>query len=126
MKVISLCMVIVCWLGFANAWADEKASDNVLNKSITLFGGIQSYQADGQFGYAKEGSRNVKLDMKDLGLDETAVSPILGGLLILEGDGPCVLITLGTTTKERERQIINSTLLVIPIPSVLVLTAVLT
>ena len=79
MKIISICMVIVCWLGFANAWGDEKASGSALNKSITLFGGAQFYQADGQFGYAKEGSRNVNLDMKDLGLDETEVSPIAGG-----------------------------------------------
>lgn len=83
MKIICICMVIVCWLSFTNAWADEKASDSVLNKSITLFGGIQFYQADGQFGYAKEGSRNVKLDMEDLGLDETEVSPIAGGIINL-------------------------------------------
>ena len=74
-------MVLFCWLGFTNAWADEKASGSALNKSITLFGGAQFYQADGQFGYAKEGSRNVNLDMKDLGLDETEVSPIAGGII---------------------------------------------
>ena len=74
-------MAIVCWLGFTNAWAEEKASKNALNKSITLFGGIQFYEADGQFGYAKEGSQNVTLDMKDLGLDETESSPIAGAVI---------------------------------------------
>jgi len=81
LKAIGICMLIVCWLGFTNAWAQEKASKNVLNKSITFYGGIQFYQADGQFGYAKEGSRNVKLDMKDLGLDETESSPIAGAVI---------------------------------------------
>jgi deoxyribodipyrimidine photolyase-related protein len=33
-------------LGFANAWTDEKASNSVLNKSITLLGGVKFYQAD--------------------------------------------------------------------------------
>jgi len=47
-------MIIVCWLGFTNAWADEKASKNVLDKGIIFYGGIQVYQADGQFSYVKD------------------------------------------------------------------------
>ena len=81
MKAISICMVIVCWLGFTNAWAEGKASKNALDKSITLFGGIKFYEANGQLGYAKEGSQNVTLDMKDLGLDETESSPIAGAVI---------------------------------------------
>ena len=81
MKVISICMVIVCWLGFTNAWADDKASKNVLDKGITFYGGIQFYRADGEFGYVKDEDPDITLDMDDLGLDEKAVSPIIGGVI---------------------------------------------
>ena len=74
-------MVIVCWLGFTNAWAGEKASENVLDKGITFYGGIQYYQADGEFGYTKKGDPDIKVDLDDLGLDENEVSPILGGVI---------------------------------------------
>ena len=74
-------MVIVCWLGFTNAWADEKASKNVLDKGIIFYGGIQFYQADGQFSYVKDDDSNGKVDLDDLGLDENAVSPIIGGVI---------------------------------------------
>ena len=74
-------MVIVCWSGFTNAWADEKASKNALDKSIVLYGGIQFYQADGQFGKIKEGDPDIEVDMNDLGLDETKISPVLGGTI---------------------------------------------
>ena len=81
LKLISTCMVIGCWLGFTNAWADEKASKNVLDKGIVFYGGIQVYQADGQFSYVKDDDPNVKVDLDDLGLDENAVSPIIGGVI---------------------------------------------
>lgn len=81
MKVISICMVIVCWLGFANAWANEKASENVLDKGIAFYGGIQVYRADGQFGYVKDEDPDIALGMDDLGLDEKALSPIIGGVI---------------------------------------------
>ena len=74
-------MIIICWLGFTNAWADEKASENVLDKGISFYGGIQFYRADGQFGYVRDEDPDIKLDLDDLGLDEKTVSPILGGVI---------------------------------------------
>lgn len=60
-------MVIVCWLGFTNAQADEKASKNVLDKGIIFYGGIQVYQADGQFSYVKDNDPNVEVGLDDIG-----------------------------------------------------------
>ena len=81
MKVIGICMAVVCLLGFTNAWAEEKASQNVLDMRYTIYGGAQFYQADGRFGYVKDGQPDIKVDLDDLGLDETAVSPIVGGVI---------------------------------------------
>lgn len=74
-------MIIICWLAFTNAWADESASENVLDKGITFFGGIQFYRADGQFGYVKDEDPNIKLDLNDLDLDEKADTLVLGGVI---------------------------------------------
>ena len=81
MKVISICMVFVCWLGFTSAWADEKTANNVLDKRFTFYAGAQFYQADGKFGYIKEGQPDIKVDLDDLGLNENEVSPIVGAII---------------------------------------------
>ena len=81
MKVLGICMVFVCWLGFTNAWAEEKTSANVLDKRFTFYGGAQFYQADGEFGYIKDGQPDIKVDLDDLGLDENEISPIVGGII---------------------------------------------
>jgi len=81
LKALSICMVIVCWLGLTSARADEKASNNVLDKSITFNGATQAYQADCQLGRVKEGVPDIGVDLKDLGLDEKTVSPIKGGVV---------------------------------------------
>jgi hypothetical protein len=74
-------MAMVCLLGFSSAWAEEKASENILDLRYTIYGGAQFYQADGKFGYIKEGQPDIKVDLDDLGLDETAVSPIFGAII---------------------------------------------
>lgn len=81
MKVLSICMVFVCWLGFTSAWADEETTVNVLDKRFTFYGGAQFYQADGEFGYIKEGQPDIKVDLDDIGLNENEVSPIVGGII---------------------------------------------
>jgi hypothetical protein len=81
MKVISICMVFVCWFSFTSAWADEKTADSVLDKRFTFYGGAQFYQADGKFGYITEGQPDIKVDLDDLGLNENEVSPIAGGII---------------------------------------------
>ncbi len=81
MKAIGIAMIIVLWLCFTSAWADEKASKNVLDKSIIFYGGIQVYQADGEFGYVKDEYPDITIGMDDLGLDENAVSPVIGAVI---------------------------------------------
>ena len=81
MKVIAIFMVILYWLGLPSAWADEQASDNVLDKRFTFYGGAQAYQADGKFGFIEEGEPDIKVDLDDLGLDEDEVSIIAGGII---------------------------------------------
>jgi hypothetical protein len=117
LKVISICMVIVCWLGFTNAWADGKASENVLDKGITFYGGIQFYRADGEFGHVKDEDPDITLDMDDLGLDEKAVSPIIGGVINFGRRWTLRLdYFLDTTTMESQRQRLNSTSMISPFP----------
>jgi len=81
MKVICICIVIVCWLGFTNAWADEETSNNVLDKRFTVYGGIQIYQAEGEFSSIRDGRPDISIDLDDLGLDENAVSPTIGAII---------------------------------------------
>ena len=52
-----------------------------MDKRFTFYGGAQFYQADGKFGYIKEGQPDIKVDLDDLGLNENEVSPIVGGII---------------------------------------------
>lgn len=81
MKVICLCMVIVGWLGFTNVGAAEESLNNVLDKRFTIYGGLQVYQADGEFRSTKEGDPDITIDLDDLGLDDNLISPIVGGII---------------------------------------------
>ena len=76
--LLCIWMVVVSWLGFTNAWANEQASNNVLDKRFTFYGGIQIYQAEGTFSSTKEGRPEFEVDMDDLDFDENLVSPIVG------------------------------------------------
>jgi len=80
MKTLGICMVLVCCIGFTSAWAEEETVTNVLDKRFTFYGGAQFYQADGKFGYIKDGQPDIKVDLDDLGLDENAISPIFGAI----------------------------------------------
>ena len=63
MKALGICMVLVCCFGFTSAWAaEEEASVNVLDKRFTFYGGAQFYQANGEFGYIKEGQPDITVD----------------------------------------------------------------
>ncbi len=78
MKFMCICMAFVSWLGFTSAWAAEKTSKNVLDKQFTFYGGVQVYQAQGEFRSTKEGLPEISVDLDDLGLDENELSPIAG------------------------------------------------
>lgn len=71
-------MAVVSWLGFTSAWANEQASNNVLDKRLTFYVGIQLYQAEGTFSSTKEGRPDFEIDMDDLDFDEDLVSPVAG------------------------------------------------
>ncbi len=81
MKVLCFCMVIFCCLGFTNAWAAEETSNNLLDKRITFYGGVQLYQVEGEFSSVRAGRPDVDVDLDDLGLDENAVSPSVGAII---------------------------------------------
>jgi hypothetical protein len=72
---------MVCLLGFSSAWAEEKASQNVLDMRYTIYGGAQFYKMSGEFGYIRDGQPDIEVDEDDLGLDDTAISPIVGGVI---------------------------------------------
>ena len=73
-------MAVVSWLGFTSAWAAEQTSDNVLHKGLTIFGGIQIYQAKGEFSSNKKGRPEIEVDLDDLDLNENELSPIVGAI----------------------------------------------
>jgi len=75
-------MVMVCWLGFSSAWAEEeKTSRKPLDMRYTVYGGAQFYKMSGEFGYIKDGQPDIEVDEDDLGLDDTAISPIVGAAI---------------------------------------------
>ena len=63
--LLCIWMVVVSWLGFTNAWANEQASNNVLDKRVTFYGGIQPYQAEGTFSSTKEGRPEFEVDLDE-------------------------------------------------------------
>ena len=81
MRLLCVCMAFISWLGFASAWAAEETSNSVLDKRITIYGGIRYYQASGTFKSTAEGQPEINVDMDDLGLNENDVVPIAGAML---------------------------------------------
>lgn len=79
-------MAMVCLVGFSSAWADEKASRKPLDMRYTIYGGAQFYRMSGEFGYIKDGQPDIEVDEDDLGLDETAISPIVGAIINFWGN----------------------------------------
>ena len=81
MKIIGICMAVLVCLGFSSAWAEEQAFTSPLDKRVTVYGGAQFYRADGKFKNIKDGEPDISVDMNDLGLDETKVSPAAGAII---------------------------------------------
>lgn len=82
MRVFCICVAMVCLLGFSSAWAEEvKASRKPLDMRYTIYGGAQFFKMSGEFGYIRDGQPDIEVDEDDLGLDDTAISPIVGGVI---------------------------------------------
>ena len=73
-------MAVLLCLGFTSAWAEEQTFTSPLDNRVTIYGGAQFYNADGKFKNTVEGEPDIGVDMDDLGLDETQVSPAAGGI----------------------------------------------
>ena len=81
MKLIGIWMAVLLCLGFTSAWAEEQTFSSPLDNRVTIYGGAQIYNAEGKFKNTEEGQPDVSVDMDDLGLDETKVSPAAGAIL---------------------------------------------
>ena len=81
MKSVCIVITVVSWLSVTNAWANEQTFKSALDNRVTVFGGVQIYQADGDFRSTKEGRPEIEVDMDDLDLDKNAISPIFGALI---------------------------------------------
>ncbi|MEE4261162.1 MAG: hypothetical protein V2I56_00640 [Desulfobacteraceae bacterium] len=81
MKPICIWIVVVTCLGFTSAWAQEQTFTSPLDKRVIVYGGTQFYQADGKFKNIKDGQPDISIDMDDLGLDETKLSPAVGAII---------------------------------------------
>lgn len=74
MKRTLIVMAFLACLLYGNAWAGDEKPEGVLDKSIDkfmIYGGLMYHDVDGTFSSTKKGRRKVKLDMDDLGLDQT-------------------------------------------------------
>ena len=80
MKLWCVCVLVVSWFGFSNAWAAERTSGNVLDKRLTVYGGVQAYEAEGEFSSTREGRPKIEIDLDDLDLDEDETTPVLGAI----------------------------------------------
>ena len=60
------------------SWAGNATSFNILDKRLIVYGGVQRYEAKGEFSSTKEGRPTVNIDLDDLGLDENEVTPVFG------------------------------------------------
>ena len=81
MRHLWIFMTVLMWLNYGSAWASDEASNNVLNKRLTLYGGAVFHDASGEFSSTKEGRPDIKVDLDDLDLKESSTSIALGGKL---------------------------------------------
>ena len=81
MKTSCFGMVIVWFLFFTSAWAEDKTFNKALDQRFTIYGGAQIYHADGKFGNIKEGQPDIKVDLDDLNLSDDEISPIVGAII---------------------------------------------
>ena len=86
MKLLGILMAVLLCLGFTSAWAEEQTFSSPLDNRVTIYGGAQFYQAEGKFKYVKDGQPDTSVDLDDLGLDEDAVSPAVGGIFDFWGN----------------------------------------
>ena len=81
MKMIGTLMAVLLCFGITSAWAEEQSFTSALDNRVTIYGGAQFYNADGKFKSVKDGQPDIDVDMDDLGLDETKISPAVGGII---------------------------------------------
>ena len=81
MKRICVALVVMLSLDVSIALADGHSPESAIDNRCTVFGGIEFYQANGDFSSTSAGKPEVSVDMKDLGLDRNAVSPICGAII---------------------------------------------
>ena len=80
MRFRCIWMTVAFVLVLSTAWADEQRSNNVLDKRVTIYGGVQVYDADGEFRSSRDGRPDVDVDMDDLNLDQSPITPIFGAI----------------------------------------------
>ena len=80
MKKLLYYLLIAGFLDISGAWASEQNSKSLIGQRISIYGGVQLYQADGEFRSTKSGRPETTVDLDDLGLDEDAVTPVFGAL----------------------------------------------
>lgn len=79
MRTMYVIPFLVVLFAFPKAWAGNSTSSfNILDNRINFYGGVQRYEAKGEFSSTKEGLPTVQIDLDDLNLDENEVTPIFG------------------------------------------------
>jgi hypothetical protein len=78
MKLGFICLLTLFGSGFSNAWAADPTTRPILDQRFTLYGGVQFFDATGEFSSTEEGRPKVELDLNDLNLDENEISPVAG------------------------------------------------
>ena len=80
MKRTCFVLLLIAWLGCRCVWAGEETFDTAINHRFSVYGGVQRYQADGEFSLTQNGNPKTTLDMGDVGLDENKTTPVFGAV----------------------------------------------
>lgn len=80
MKKTEVFLVVMVSMGCTTAWAGDKIFNSALNQRLSVYGGAQLYQAEGDFSSTNDGSPKFTIDLDDLGLDENEISPVFGAI----------------------------------------------
>ena len=75
MKYLLMSFIFLFGLGSTFCMADSDVRNPYLYERFTLKGGVLHHSATGEFSSNKDGKKNVKVDLDDLGLDEKEYSP---------------------------------------------------
>ena len=82
-KAVGFWLAIAIVFGSTDTWAAEHTFTSPLDYRISVWGGAEFYNANGEFSSTKEGRPDIDLDLDDLDLEDNDVNAVLGAIINL-------------------------------------------